>query len=125
MSSKVVIVMSVLVVVVLGAGGVGGGELVLEVEDLARGGGTPASGGHASRSSKNSAISACQRALTSVASMAAWAASRSGDLDVADEQAVGREEERVVVPAGVGQRLEHLGPDGGVPLAVLLDPLRA
>ena len=47
------------------------------------------------------AISACQRALTSVAAIASCAACEIVALDVADQQAVVAGEERVVVPAGI------------------------
>src|SRR5918999_1446698 len=36
-------------------------------------------------------------------------------LEVADEEAVVTEKERVVPPAGTSQRVEHLGPDRAVP----------
>lgn len=42
-----------------------------------------------------------------------------GGFDVADEEAVVAEEEGVVVPAGVAERLEHFGPDGFVFFLVL------
>ena len=40
--------------------------------------------------------------------------------EVTDEQAVGAEEECVVLPAGVGERGSHLGPDLAVTSLVLL-----
>jgi len=52
--------------------GVEGRDLGVEVEDL----GEPVSGAP-SRATKKSPISACQRALTSVVAMPAWAAARS------------------------------------------------
>jgi hypothetical protein len=45
-------------------------------------------------------------------------------LDVADEQAVVAQEERVVAPAGVAQRGQHVRPHRAVPLDVLGHPLR-
>jgi hypothetical protein len=41
-------------------------------------------------------------------------------LQVADEESVLGEEQRVVRPAGFLEGLEHLGPDGGVAFAVLV-----
>src|SRR3954466_7084426 len=40
------------------------------------------------------------------------------DLEVAGEQSVGPEEERVVATPGCGDRVEHVGPDRGVPLRI-------
>ena len=56
------------------------------------------------RSTKNSAISACQRALTSVRRHRCLGGRVVLGLQVADEQAVVGQEERVVVPAGGAQR---------------------
>src|SRR3954451_14105985 len=44
-------------------------------------------------------------------------------LDVADEQPVVAQEQRVVAPAGLAQRLLHLGPHVAVALLVLFEPL--
>src|SRR3954453_13436838 len=46
-------------------------------------------------------------------------------LEVADQQPVPAQEERVVAPAGLVERVEHLGPDGPVALAVLVDAFGA
>src|SRR5712692_1935940 len=46
-------------------------------------------------------------------------------LEVADQDPGVGEEERVVAPAGRGERLAHLWPDRGVPLAILADPVRS
>src|SRR3954447_2778746 len=45
-------------------------------------------------------------------------------LEVAHEQPVVAQEQRVVAPAGLPQGVEHLGPDGPVPRAVLVQPVR-
>src|SRR6185437_10305530 len=45
-------------------------------------------------------------------------------FQVADEQAVTGEEDRVVAPAGLAQRGQHLRPHFAVPLAVLVQPVR-
>jgi hypothetical protein len=45
-------------------------------------------------------------------------------LQIADEQAVLAQEQRVVVPAGRRQGVEHLRPDGRVPRPVLVEPVR-
>src|SRR5919106_3863063 len=44
-------------------------------------------------------------------------------FDVADEQPVFAQEQRVVVPAGCGQCREHVWPDGRVSRLVLVDPV--
>src|SRR4051812_9319402 len=44
-------------------------------------------------------------------------------LEVADQRAVGLEEQRVVAPAGVGERLAHLRPDLSMAAGVLLEVL--
>src|SRR4051794_11786854 len=46
-----------------------------------------------------------------------------GGLEVADQQAVLTQEQRVVVPPGRRQCAEHVGPDRPVPCGVLLDPV--
>src|SRR6185437_6212066 len=46
-------------------------------------------------------------------------------LAVADQHAVLAQEERVVGPAGLAERREHLGPDGPMTLAVLAETIRA
>src|SRR5262245_31883667 len=45
-------------------------------------------------------------------------------LEVAEQQTVGAQEERVVVPAAVAQRREHLGPDAAMALTVLRQTIR-
>ena len=44
-------------------------------------------------------------------------------LDVADQQPVLAQEQRVVAPAGLAQRVEHLRPDRAVARPVLLEPI--
>ena len=46
-------------------------------------------------------------------------------FEVANEEAVGAEEERVILPAGLPEGFEHLGPDGGVAGAVLFEAVGA
>ena len=65
-------------------------------------------------------ISRCQRLFTSVAATFACATSRSSRLGVADQQAVVAQEQRVVAPAGLGERAQQLRPDRRVPPPVLL-----
>ena len=69
---------------------------------------------------------ACQRALTSVAAIRALCGGEVVGLEVSDHQSVvGADEQRVVVPAGVAQRVEHLRPHGLVDVQVLLRRDRA
>ena len=84
----------------------------------------PSSGRRSPSPSKNGAISRCQRAFTSVSSIARARRVEVVALAHADHQAGRRDEERVVAPPGRGQRGAHLGPDRGVPLAVLRDAVR-
>jgi len=46
-------------------------------------------------------------------------------LDVADNQAVGLQKERVIAPAGFAEGLEHLRPDLGMASSVLVHLFRA
>ena len=46
---------------------------------------------------------------------------RAGRLEIADEESVVAEEQRIVVPSGASQRLHHLRPDGSVMLLVLVE----
>ncbi len=79
----------------------------------------PVSGRAPSGSSKNGAMSACQRALTPVALHRPLCRGEVLALQVADQEAVGAQEQRVVAPPGPAERVEHLGPYLAVALPVL------
>ena len=82
----------------------------------------PVSGRAPSRSTKNSAISACHRALTSVASIPARAASDRGSRST---RSAGRPRAGTASSCASRSRRarEHVRPHGGVPVGVLLDPV--
>ncbi len=76
-----------------------------------------------SRSAKKGAIVRCPAVVDGRGRHARPRGLQISGLEVADEQAVVAEEERIVAPPGVVQRGQHVGPDGGVGGAVVVELL--